>query len=988
MTGHGRTTSRKSTKPQQAWRGLLAVSTIGLFGVGLVVPARSTSLIGKQSEPAITPEQAAFFESRIRPVLVENCLGCHGDKTQIAGVRLDSRTAMLGRVDSGPILVPGKPSESLLIKVIRYNGPIKMPKAKKLPANQIADLDAWVEMGAPWPKSGSTVAASPTGPSLWSLKPLAKPSVPKISGDQWSKTDIDPFILKALKGAGLTPTAVADKRTLIRRLSFDLLGLPPTYAEVSAFVGDASPTAYEKLVDRYLASPSYGERWARHWLDVARYADTKGYVFEEDRNYPHAYTYRNWVIDAFNRDLPYNRFIEEQLAADLLPGVMEADDRKPLAAMGFLTVGRRFLNQTPDIIDDRIDVTTRGFMGFTVACARCHDHKFDPVPTQDYYSLYSIFDSTKEAEIPTSPRAIRDPWERQRAKLVQAFQAERQLVTDEVKALRKTQDLPAEIKGILQGLREEVVPTGDVLNKLKKAFGPNAQKRHSELEGQMMTLTKEMPPAPEFAMAVVEGDNPHDVPVFKRGNPGNPGPIAPRRFLAALSQSGKDREHWKKGSGRLELAKAIASADNPLTPRVIVNRVWMHHFGHGLVRTPSDFGFQGEKPTHPELLDYLAGRLIKDGWSLKKLHRLIVTSATYRQGSVGSSKHYAIDPENRLLGRMNRRRLGLEEMRDAVVAATGNLDTSMVGGPSVDLWSQPFSKRRAVYGFVERQNLPGIFRTFDFASPDTTNPKRFQTTVPQQALFFMNSPFAIGHSHQIASRKEIVEAKDAKSKAQAIFRQVLGRTPSESEIKSAADYLGLPPPASPLPAWEYGTGALDGDRVSRFQPLRFFAGDHFRVSETFPDPKLGYALLNGAGGHPGRDDQTAVIRRFRVPSSGTYEILGNIGHPEKQGNGIRASIISNRTGLLARWTVFGRNQEVRLEDLKLDAGDLIDFVADPNGSDSFDAFAWSPIIVHKESKARWEASREFGPNTNLPKPARTAMLAQILLMSNEFLFID
>jgi mono/diheme cytochrome c family protein len=968
-------------------RQTVPLSLVGMFCLSLALPAGSTNVSPLQSDVAVTPEQAAFFESKIRPVLIENCLGCHGEKTQIAGVRLDSRTAILGKVDSGFVVVPGKPDESLLIKVIRYIGPIKMPKAKKLPANQIADLEAWVEMGAPWPKNALAVNSTQNTPALWSLRPVGKPAVPRVAGDNWSKTDIDPFILKGLRGAGLAPTHAADKRTLIRRLSFDLIGLPPSFEEVAAFVADKAPNAYEKLVDRYLASPRYGERWARHWLDVARYADTKGYVFEEDRNYPNAYTYRNWVIDALNEDLPYNKFIEQQLAADLLPGALDADDRRSLAAMGFLTVGRRFLNQTPDIIDDRIDVTTRGFMGFTVACARCHDHKFDPVPTQDYYSLYSIFNSTKEEEIPTSPKAIREPWERQQARLAQASRSERMLVSEQVKALRKRENLSPEVKGVLQGLREEVVPVGEPLVKLKKAFDPEARARHTELESEISKLAKEMPAPPEFAMAVVEG-NPHDIRVFKRGNPGNPGELAPRRFLAALTPTGKDRELWQKGSGRLELAKAIASPDNPLTSRVIVNRVWMHHFGQGLVRTPSDFGFQGEKPSHPELLDFLAGRFVKDGWSLKKLHKLIVTSATYRQSSVGTSKHYSKDPDNRLLGRMNRRRLGLEEMRDAVVAVSGDLDVSKVGGKSVDLWSQPFTSRRAVYGFVERQNLPGVFRTFDFASPDTTNPKRFQTTVPQQALFFLNSPFAIKHSHKITSRKEVVQSGEPKSKVQNLYRLVLGRSPLETEIAAAADYLALPPPSALLPNWEYGIGAVEGDRVTGFRPLGFFAGDHYRVSRSFPDPNLGFALLNGAGGHPGSDDRTAVIRRFRVPNEGTYDILGDINHPEKQGNGIRASIISSRSGLIARWTVFSRTEMVRLKGLKLERGEILDFVADPNGTDSFDAFAWSPVIVHVESRSRWEASRDFGGSTKMPKPTRSAMLAQILLMSNEFLFID
>ncbi|HVL39635.1 MAG TPA: PSD1 and planctomycete cytochrome C domain-containing protein [Fimbriimonadaceae bacterium] len=740
-----------------------------------------------------TEEQRTFFEAKIRPILLDNCVSCHGPKMQMAGLRLDQLAGLRKGSDSGPVVKPGDAGGSKLIQAIRHEGGLKMPPGKKLNAEQIALLEGWVQMGAPWPEAGPQ---SDQSKPLWSLQPVTKPTAPKVRGGAWLRNPIDAFVLASLEAKGLQPAEQADRRTLIRRVTYSLTGLPPSAGEVDAFLADTGTDAYNKVVDRLLASPRYGERWARLWLDVARYADTKGYVFEEDRNFHHAYTYRDWVINAFNRDLPYDRFVMEQIAADQLPDVRDSADRAALAAMGFLTLGRRFLNNEHDIIDDRIDVTMRGFQGLTVACARCHDHKFDPIPTQDYYSLYGVFASSQEATVPISPPAIRDPWLAHSRQVGEAERVVRSLVMEQVKRLRKMvaepngQTVAPEVRQTLQMLREDAVPEGDVLKKLLPAFEATANERLTDLRRNLEEIKKAAPPAPEFAITLQDRQNPRDSVVFRRGNPGNRGEPAPRRYLAALAKPGAPREQWSAGSGRLQLAQAIASGQNPLTARVFVNRVWQHHFGAGLARTPSDFGHQGEAPSHPELLDYLASTFMENGWSIKKLHRLIVTSATYRQASSPRQPlALQIDADNRLLSRVSRRRLDLEQMRDSIVLAAGALDLGQTGGQSVDLWSRPFAKRRAVYGFVERQNLPGVFRTFDFASPDSTSPGRFMTTVPQQALFFMNSPFVVEHARLLAARPEIAQAASDQQRVQRLYRLIYARLPDPEELAAGLEFL-------------------------------------------------------------------------------------------------------------------------------------------------------------------------------------------------------
>jgi mono/diheme cytochrome c family protein len=710
-----------------------------------------------------------FFESKVRPILAESCFSCHGPDKQKGGLRLDSRAALLRGAGGDPVVVPGDPDKSPLVKAIRHEGDTKMPPKTQLPAPAIEALTAWVKMGVPWPEAAGAKTLSTVAEARakhWAFRPVTRPSPPAVKGD-WARTPLDRFILAKLEEQGLQPAPAADRRTLIRRASIDLTGLPPAPGEVDAFVNDRSADAWEKVIDRLLASPRYGERWGRHWLDVARYSDTKGYVFEEERRYPFAYTYRDYVIRAFNDDLPYDQFVIQQIAADKLP---PGADKRPLAAMGFLTLGRRFLNSAPDIIDDRIDVVMRGLQGMTVGCARCHDHKFDPIPMKDYYSLYGVFASSVEPkELPVL--ATPEP-------------------TPEYLAYEK------ELKALEQAVKDYEEKNKEELQKRNRKFRDELKKLQSKVEKHKATH----PGAPPQAMLLVDAPQPVQPVVFLRGNPNNRGPSVPRQFLEVLAPA--PRKPFTEGSGRLELAKAIASKDNPLTARVMVNRVWQYHFGHGLVRTPGDFGLRGDPPTHPELLDHLASSFMDGGWSVKKLHKTIMLSATYQQSSEpNQSEAQAKDVENRLLSHQNRQRLDFEAMRDSLLWASGRLEPK-VGGVAVDITTAPFSGRRSVYGFIDRQNLPGLFRAFDFASPDTSTAQRHVTTVPQQALFLMNAPFVVEQAKALAARPDLAARKTTDERIGYLYHLLYGRAPDGEEMALGRRYVESAPSEKLLSPWE------------------------------------------------------------------------------------------------------------------------------------------------------------------------------------------
>ncbi|HWF19910.1 MAG TPA: PSD1 and planctomycete cytochrome C domain-containing protein [Verrucomicrobiae bacterium] len=722
------------------------------------------SSFGLAAEPSASDVQ--FFENKVRPILVDNCYKCHSHEAPKlkGGLSIEFRESLLKGGDTGPAIVPGDPEKSLLIKAIRYGDPdLQMPpKDKKLSDDQIQTLTTWVKMGAPYPANAALAKnAGASERDHWAFKPIRKYSIPEVKETNWVSTPIDNFIVATLEENGMKPSPMADKRTLIRRATFDLIGLAPTLKETEDFLKDDSTNAFAKVVDRLLASPQYGERWGRYWLDVARYSDTKGEVKQqqEDFRYPFAWTYRDYVIRAFNEDKPYNRFVLEQLAADKLP---LSADRHELAAMGFLTVGDHFNGMQNDILNDRIDVVTKGFLGLTVTCARCHDHKFDPIPTKDYYSLRGIFVSCVEPKD-------------------EPILGKLEMTPQYNEFATKYNELNQQLTALMA----------------MKRGGKNKEirKKETELRRDIAMLELNHPGSPPRAMVLVDRPKPSDSPVFIRGEVDNQGPVAPRRFLEILS--GPNRPAYRSGSGRLELAYDIIRPSNPLTARVMVNRIWLHHFGEGIVTTPDDFGNQSAPPSHPELLDYLALRFMDDGWSIKKMHRLIMLSSVYQQSSDNNPRYAQIDPNNRLLWRANIRRLEFEAVRDSLLAMGGRLDLTM-GGHPVNLGATPYSTRRTVYGYIDRRNLPEVFNQFDFANPDIETGKRYETIVPQQALFMMNSPLVVEQARNLVNRPDFKSTTGAKERIKLLYDVIYQREPTDVEIQLGLNFLTeTPPPETP-----------------------------------------------------------------------------------------------------------------------------------------------------------------------------------------------
>lgn len=842
--------------------------------------------------------QEVYFENQVRPLLAEHCFTCHGEKKQQGELRLDRRKFVFAEGAAGTAVVPGKLDESRLWQVVQYDEfDIQMPPSGKLSNEKIGVLKKWIESGAYWPEENDEETPSEPQPiplkedgsidyekviaSHWAYQPVQKPQVPDVDGAPEDLQPVDRFLLEQLQQQGLRFSEKATKQRLVRRLSFDLRGLPPSPQEVEEFVNNDAPNAFAQLVDRYLSEPTYGQRWGRYWLDLARYADTKGYVFTENRLYPYSYTYRDYVIDAFNEDKPYDTFVMEQLAADQL-GYAENDPR--LAALGFLTIGPRFLNRTPDIIDDRIDVVTRGLMGMTMGCARCHDHKFDPLPTTDYYSLYGVFNSTYEPDLPpllgeldkAAPgyaefaaelakreKALADYKENAHNELL--AKARDHLEDYFPAALKSMGILPAEMKlefkhgtprdrliahwkntlekmaksqnpvyipaarlltipenelsekatALIEELKKnpEIPPiilerllTGttktrldvvqgyvSVLNEIRESWkshlkensqatafpDPEQEKIRRVLYGadslsdlaagdysplferdnrdKIRGLERKIDEwhatgtnAPPRSMVLLDKEKPANPVVFVRGNIGRRGKQVPRRGPHLLNPSSE--AVYKDSSGRRELAEQIISKQNPLTARVLVNRIWQGHFGKPLVESTSDFGLRTEAPVHRELLDYLSWSLMRQhNWSLKGLHREILLSQAWQQSSTDREEARQIDPENTLYWKQNRQRLDFEAMRDAVLSAAGVIDLSL-GGRAVDIEKQPFPTRRTVYAFIDRNNPSGLLRTFDFPTPNSSSPGRSQTTVPQQALYGMNSLFFAEMSGKLADR--------------------------------------------------------------------------------------------------------------------------------------------------------------------------------------------------------------------------------------------
>jgi cytochrome c553 len=906
-------TSRRSWNSTLAFAGLWLVPVLTAVGA----PAGA--------EPALSDADMIFFESHIRPILVENCMECHGDQKQKGGLRLDSLPGWQAGGHSGPVLTPGDPENSLLITAIRYaDEDTQMPPKQKLDDRSIGLLTEWVKRGAPDPRAAPPKSGHAIEPMTleqarnhWSFQPITAPPLPPMTPGVTAEHPIDRFVQTRLRAEGLAPNPPADPRTQVRRAYLTLIGLPPSYDRVERFAADPSPAAFAALVEHLLARPEYGQRWARHWLDVARFADTTDKSTDSERRIPFAHTYRDYVVDSFNQDRPFNRFVVEQLAADRLP----AEEKPDLRALGFLTVGRRFEGNADAkelIIDDRIDTISRGLLGLTLACARCHDHKFDAVPTADYYSLHGILASSREPmDLPEiaslgSPEAVAKYRAARTALFAEydkhvdhcvttARQFLRELAPEYLRRLVETSPQHRTVEGFIplftprgllvrggaprwealiadanrqgisffrlwpqllelpregfperarrvleEAVREPSLHDARVLAALQ-ATPPNSMLDVADIFGRLITETlaaggesdlarfinaessplqvsrAEVEPDfdrfPEFQvvsrpeaeavwkfrerLTILEADGPVDraqavevagTPVTPRimirGDRNRLGTEVPRRFPQVLADV--DGRSYS-GDGRLEFAQAVADGRNPLTARVLVNRIWQQHFGAGLVPTPDDFGANGQRPSHPELLDHLASWFITHGWSVKALHRYIMSSATWQQSSAANPAALERDPSNRLLWRMAPRRLEFEALRDSLLRVAGRLDVQR-GGRSAPLHDA--NVRRALYGTTDRFRIPALMRNFDVANPDQSIARRAETSHPLQALYFLNSTFVRAQAEGVNRQPEIAELLDARERIDALYRRILLRLPDPAEVSLALDYIGTHPDES------------------------------------------------------------------------------------------------------------------------------------------------------------------------------------------------
>jgi hypothetical protein len=875
------------------------------------------------SDP-LTQEQADFFERNVRPIFLNRCSACHGEKVRMASLNLTTAGGFLKGADTGPVVTPGDPSSSRLLRAVGYAGKVKMPPTGKLPDAEIDALTKWVEMGTPWPKNDALLKNTPEDARYWAFQPMRRYAPPTVKQGDWVSNPIDQFVLAKLEETGLTPSSPAENLALLRRAKMDLHGLPPNEEEVKEFLSDTGSGAYARLVDRLLASPRYGEQWGRHWLDVARYADSTG--LDEDLRLPYSWRYRDYVIGAFNEDLPYDRFVREQLAGDLLPAAHQGDiNAKGIVATGFLALGPKPLAQQDklrvlyDVVDEQIDTTSKAFLGITVACARCHDHKFDPISTRDYYSLASIFASTKYFEdikafvskVYFAPLTAQDVYQRYSRSLervkARELQIEALLITEtrryisarllprladymvadyevftggqtiadvasrehlDQKTLEKWVDYlkpGAEFRPYLAQwhaatastarqvatqyqekfravsnlwdaelskwmasvatavkLNQKVADkptfesgafgTGDArffadITGPEGAFGVRVTEQESLLSGEskllltvlrseLEAIKKEVPPEPPMACAVAEGESVQQR-VLIRGNHQNPGDLVAKQFPVVLA--GNSQPLIERGSGRKELAEWLTRAEHPLTSRVMVNRIWQWHFGEGIVRTPNNFGSTGERPSHPELLDYLARKFVEQGWSIKSMHRMIMLSSTYQMSSHSSEDARKKDPGNRMLSHFSRRRLTVEEMRDSFLAVDGSLDLTMGGRIADGLHADEYEKRptynpdkiprRTVYLPLVRNKLPSVFKLFDFVDTTASAESRTESNIAPQALFMMNSEFIHERAHSLASILITDRATTDAGRVGRAYRMALARPATPNEIESALTYL-------------------------------------------------------------------------------------------------------------------------------------------------------------------------------------------------------
>lgn len=935
-----------------------------------------TLTLSVASTDAGAGEAELTFERDIRPILRAHCLDCHGATEEMEG-NLDLRLVRLMQTggDSGPALVPGDPDESYLLQRVR-DGDMP-PGEAKVTDEELQILERWIAQGAPTARPepaeiGPGLPVLPEDRQWWAFQPIRRPSVADLPSDDAIRTPIDALLVQAMP-PGLSFSPDADKRTLILRLYFDLVGLPPSEADIEQFLQDDSPAAYERLVDRLLQSPHYGERWGRHWLDVAGYADSEGRT-SSDAPRPWAYKYRDYVIDAFNQDLPLDQMLHQQLAGDELAGSvvdeLTAEQARLLTATGFLRMaadGTGSGDNSPEarnqVVADVVQIISSSLLGLSFACAQCHDHRYDPISHTDYFALRAVFEPALDWQAWKTPQqryvSLYTQAERQQAADIEA-QAKELVVQREAKQKKYLAEaLDKELQKFEEPLRGELrsayeTPAGERSEEQKTLLTkhpsvnitPGVLYQYNQAaaddlkqDADRIAALRAQKPAEHFIRALTE--TPGHVPetkLFHRGDHRQPKqsvlPAAPTVLCPEddYHPFPADDPELPTSGRRLAFARWLTSPENPITARVLVNRIWMHHFGRGLVETPADFGRLGAQPTHPELLDWLASELMAQDWSLKRLHRVILLSTAYRQSAQREDAKQALDDTNHYLWRQSVKRLEAEIVRDRMLSASGQIDRSMFG-PAVpakeddtgQVVVEGDSGRRSLYIQQRRSQPVAILQAFDAPVMEINCERRPSSTVATQSLMLMNGAFALDSARLLAQR-------------------ALRESESGSEFTGTYEQgTGLPaiePPAPP--AWQYGYGEIaeSSGQIMRFTAFPHFESGAWQGGPQRPDPKLGWVFLTATGGHTGNPPEFAAIRRWIAPRAGVVSISGTLGHPSPNGDGVRGRIISSREGVVGDWIAQNNQATTSIPSLSVEAGDTIDFVTDCRGDVNADSFTW------------------------------------------------
>lgn len=930
-------------------------------------------MVASAGEPAAAP---LTFEEHIRPILRAHCFDCHGATEEKQG-NLDLRLVRFQQRggDSGAALVPGNPQASLIVQRVRAR---EMPPGEvKLSEHEAALLERWVAEGAstarPEPEEiPPGVGITPEERDWWAYRPIVRPVIGPTA-DLRVRTPVDALIRRAMpKGLQFSPDA--DRLTLLKRAALDLTGLPPTVEQIERFVSDAEPDAYERLIDELLASPHYGERWGRHWLDVAGYADSEGGT-SQDAVRPWAYKYRDYVIRALNNNTPFDRFLHEQLAGDELAGPVSGDltaeQIELLTATGFLRMaadGTGSGDNSPEarnqVIADTIKIVSSSLLGLSVACAQCHDHRYDPIPQADYYALRSVFEPALDWQNWRTPgeRAVSlyTAADHQRAAEIEAEaqkvaaerdakQAEYLAAALEMELARYEEPLREQLRGAYQTPEKDRSeeqkallarhPSVNISPGVLYQYNQAAADELKKFDEQIAAIRATKPPH-EYLQALTEpAAHAPTTHIFHRGDYRQPKQAVVPAALqvltpeAARTEFPSDNQTLPTTGRRLAFAQWLTSRDNPITARVIANRVWLHHFGRGIVATPADFGRLGVPPSHPELLDWLADQLLSNGWDLKALHRTILLSTVYRQASVRDPRQNAIDPENHFYWRKDVQRLDAETFTDRVLAITGRLDASLYG-PAVAVKEDDTGqvtvdgeqRRRSIYLQQRRSQPVALLQAFDAPVMQTNCESRPSSTVATQSLMLMNGQFLLQAGRRLAE---------------------IATDHHEPVLPAAipADLTPLPPPLAP--EWQFGYGAFDApaQRTGSFVPLPHWTGSDWRGGAELPDPQLGWVLLNAAGGHPGENPNFCAIRRFTAPADGTLTVSGTLSHASENGDGVRARIVSSRSGLAGEWSVHNASAGTIAENLPVTAGDTIDLIVDCRENVTSDSFNWPVQMI-------------------------------------------